>query len=69
MQKVVFNPSVLNKAYDETFPNRPQSRKLRLFYWSIRGERQQEVWQPPTDQRTAPDASKPEPASSQLPKQ
>jgi hypothetical protein len=49
---VVFNPSVLDKACDDTFPNRPQSRKLRLFYWSIRGERQQEVWQPPKNAGT-----------------
>jgi len=40
-QKVLFNPSVLDKAYSDTFPNLPQSRKLKLFYWAIRGE-----WQP-----------------------
>ncbi|WP_105381802.1 type 2 periplasmic-binding domain-containing protein [Neorhizobium alkalisoli] len=38
-QKVVFNPSILDKAYNDTFPNQPQSRKLKLFYWAIRGER------------------------------
>ena len=38
-QKVLFNPSVLDKAYEDTFPDQPQSRKLKLFYWAIRGER------------------------------
>ncbi|MBP1850210.1 hypothetical protein [Rhizobium halophytocola] len=38
-QKVVFNPSILDKAYEDTFPNQPQSRKLQLFYWAVRGER------------------------------
>lgn len=42
-QKVIFNPSVLDKAYDDTFPGQPQSRKLKLFYWSIRGERLPEI--------------------------
>ncbi len=42
-QKVIFNPSVLDKAYDDTFPGLPQSRKLKLFYWSIRGERLPEI--------------------------
>lgn len=37
-QKVVFNPSILDKAYDDSFPGLPQSRKLKLFYWSIRGD-------------------------------
>lgn len=38
-QKVIYNPSVLDKAYQDTFPNQPQSRKLQLFYWAVRGER------------------------------
>lgn len=42
-QKVMFNPSILDKAYIDTFPNQQQSRKLKLFYWAIRGERQQET--------------------------
>lgn len=42
-QKVIFNPSVLDKAYDDTFPGQVQSKKLKLFYWSIRGERLPEL--------------------------
>lgn len=41
-QKVIYNPSVLDKAYQDTFPNQPQSRKLQLFYWAVRGERMPE---------------------------
>ncbi len=52
-QKVVFHTSVLDKAYDDTFPNQPKSRKLKLFYWSIRGEPQPEVWRPLKDPKEA----------------
>ncbi|MGO6969106.1 hypothetical protein [Rhizobium leguminosarum] len=45
-QKVVFNPSILDKAYNDAFPNLPQSRKLKLFYWSIRGERLPDTTEP-----------------------
>ncbi len=39
-QKVVFNPSVLDKAFSDTFEGVSPSRKLELFYWSVRGERE-----------------------------
>lgn len=39
-QKVMFNPSVLDKAFSDTFPGVSPSRKLELFYWSVRGERE-----------------------------
>jgi hypothetical protein len=37
-QKVVFNPSILDKAFSDTFQGVSPSRKLELFYWSVRGE-------------------------------
>lgn len=52
-QKVVFNPSILDKAYNDSFPGLPQSRKLKLFYWSIRGEHLPDV----TDSGPAVDKS------------
>jgi hypothetical protein len=42
-QKVLFFPSVLDKAYDDTFPGKPKSQKLQYFYWSIRGESRPDI--------------------------
>ena len=39
-QKTVFNPSILDKAFSDTFQGVSPSRKLEIFYWSIRGERE-----------------------------
>lgn len=36
-QKTVVNPSILDKAFSDTFQNANPSRKLELFLWSIRG--------------------------------
>ncbi|HWJ74452.1 MAG TPA: hypothetical protein VNX29_14935 [Kaistia sp.] len=38
-QKVVFNPSILDKAFGDTFLGVSPSRKLEIFFWSVRGER------------------------------
>lgn len=38
-QKTVFDPSVLDMAYRDAFRDAPRSRKLQVFYWSIRGGR------------------------------
>ncbi|MDL2408487.1 transporter substrate-binding domain-containing protein [Rhizobium calliandrae] len=39
-QKVVFNPSILDKAFSDTFQGATPSHKLEVFYWSVRGERE-----------------------------
>ncbi|WFU04251.1 transporter substrate-binding domain-containing protein (plasmid) [Rhizobium sp. CB3171] len=39
-QKVVFNPSILDKAFGDTFQGATPSHKLDVFYWSVRGERE-----------------------------
>ncbi|MER8394944.1 hypothetical protein NKH10_24000 [Mesorhizobium sp. M1340] len=39
-QKTVFNPSILDKAFSDTFQGVSPSRKLEIFYWSVRGERE-----------------------------
>jgi hypothetical protein len=36
-QKTVFSPSILDKAYMDTFDKATPSRKLSVFYWSVRG--------------------------------
>lgn len=36
-QKTVFNPSLLDRAYRDTFQDAAPSRKLQAFLWSIRG--------------------------------
>jgi ABC-type amino acid transport substrate-binding protein len=38
-QKVVFYPSVLTKAFSDTFQGVSPSRKLELFFWSVSGEK------------------------------
>jgi hypothetical protein len=35
---VVFSPSLLDKAFQDTFIGQSPSRKLEVFFWSIRGE-------------------------------
>jgi len=37
-RKVVFSPSLLDQAFTDTFIGQRPSRKLELFFWSIRGE-------------------------------
>lgn len=37
-QKVVFSPSLLDQAFKDTFISQTPSRKLEVFFWSIRGE-------------------------------
>ena len=39
-EKAVFNPSILDKAFSDTFPDAKPSRKFELFLWSVRGERE-----------------------------
>ncbi|PWW01987.1 extracellular solute-binding protein (family 3) [Hoeflea marina] len=38
-QKTIFTPSILDKAFSDTFQNVRPSKKLEVFFWSIRGER------------------------------
>lgn len=39
-QKTIFHPSVVDRAFSDTFQNAKPSRKLDAFYWSIRGARE-----------------------------
>ena len=36
-QQVLSNPSLMDAAFRNSFGNQQQSRKLQLFYWSLRG--------------------------------
>ena len=38
-QRTVFSPSLVDKAFEETFLSDRPSRKLKTFYWALRGEK------------------------------
>ncbi|WP_170317844.1 transporter substrate-binding domain-containing protein [Paroceanicella profunda] len=37
--KILLSPSLLDEAFEATFPGAKASRKLRIFFWTMRGER------------------------------